>query len=306
MKRAGDLGLLIGLAWKHLCWLLQSSRGHSRLYKKQRISDGPGWTVREQNSCEPVQLQIAKIGGEGGQGLCRVHLRFWVLPLHNNFRHLEAMSLEIHYAHNSTQITRTGLFLGIVTMETQQKTSQYLLSIVMNKNSQIYWPWNYFNIPDILPFHTSLLRVEGTRMKRRRGEKIRNKNRRKGRGQYWLWAAPSGPIRLSCVGKHGVHQLHWRGGEVEIKSERKLCRQPIFHQPTSGWNHFLCRWWRSVLVSRTHLISRSCIYFCSTQCMLSESFPSLVFLYNWIVTLSSNYTILGMVSLFPMCLQGSL
>lgn len=80
--------------------------------------------------------------------------------------------------------------------------------MVINKIAQTHWPRNYFNTPDSLPFHLSLLRVEGMRMKGRRKEiKIRKKKGRKGRLQYLLRPVAYRPAKISCVGEQGVHEL---------------------------------------------------------------------------------------------------
>ena len=116
----------------------------------------------------------------------------------------------------------------------------------MTKLPEIHGPRNYSNTWDILPFHISPLRVEGTRIMKKEEEKMQNQlrnmnRRRKGKGQYLTWTAMCELVRISSVG------LDRRRGEVKIKSEWTLYTYLIFHQLNSFWNNFLCRWWVYVL-----------------------------------------------------------
>ena len=63
------------------------------------------------------------------------------------------------------------ILLGIVSMETQQISPLLVFSFVI-KFSEIGGHRNYPNTKDILTFHISLLRGEGTRIIRREEEKI--------------------------------------------------------------------------------------------------------------------------------------
>lgn len=113
----------------------------------------------------------------------------------------------------------------------------------MNKIPQNHWPRNYFNTLDTLLFHISWLRMEEQEWreeeKRTTTATTKEQKLKEREMTSLLWPVLCGLAGISCVGEQGVHELHGRGREVEIKSGETLCRHPSIHQPNSGWSHFL-------------------------------------------------------------------